>query len=550
MTDHGDSTGIPPDTSGGHLGTPEQEGRRVARATGLLGGLTAASRLLGLARDMGQAALLGTGMAADAFTLAFIIPNILRRLFGEGTVSAALVPTYTEALVSDTREQTALLGNRITTFVASALILIVVVGIVTAPLLVGLFAPGFSEVPGKAGLTTGLLRLLFPYILFVGTGTVLMGILNSHRHFLSPALAPIFFNISALAGIFLLSKILVPGIPVWGYAAGVTVGGFLQLLVQVPALRNRGFRFRPDFNWRDSRFLRILRLAVPALIGLIAGEVNVLVDQMIASLLQPGSVAALSYGLRVTQVPQGIFAIALATALLPTLSRQTVLGRLDEAGRTLSRATLALTALMIPSTLCMVFLAEPIVRVVLARGAFTETSVGLTTAALLFYSLGLVFYSGVRITAPVFYAMKDTRTPVKIAVTCMGLNIVLNVVFTWIFLQTGIFIPLAGLALASSIASMVHLWMLRHTLRKRLGRSGKRDTRAWLAVLPASAASAGVLALLSRWAGRMAGSGFLRGAGAVAGVSLLALGVFFLLFHWAGGQGARSMFRMVLRRGS
>ncbi len=535
-------------TAKNSLGTPEQEGRRVARATGMLGGLTATSRILGLARDMGQAALLGTGMAADAFTLAFIIPNILRRLFGEATVSAALVPTYTETLIFDSREQANLLGNKIITFVASALGLIVVLGIMAAPFLVGIFAPGFGDIPGKSNLTAGLLRLLFPYILFVGTGTVLMGILNSHRHFLAPALAPIFFNLSALAGIFLLSKVLIPGIPVWGYALGVTVGGLLQLMVQLPALRRRGFRLRPDFSWRDSRFRRILRLAVPALIGLVAGEINVLVDLMIASLLQPGSVAALSYGLRVTQVPQGIFAVALATALLPTLSRQTVMGRLNEAGRTLSKATLALTALMIPSTLCMAFLAEPIVRVVLARGAFTETSVSLTTAALLFYSLGLVFYSGVKITAPVFYAMKDTRTPVKIAIGCMGLNIVLNLAFTWFFLRTGIYIPLAGLALASSIASMVNLMLLRRALRRRLGGGGERDTRAWLAVIPSSLAAAGILVLLSGWVSAMAEGNFLGGAGAVAGAFILTLSIFFVLFFALGGSGARSMIRMVLKR--
>jgi len=530
------------------LGTPEQEGRRVARATGLLGGLTAASRLLGLARDMGQAALLGTGMAADAFTLAFIIPNILRRLFGESTVSAALVPTYTEALVRDGSIAARELGNRIITFVASALAVIVILGILAAPLFVGAFAPGFSNVAGKTELTTGLLRMLFPYILFVGTGTVMMGILNSHRHFLAPALAPIFFNVAALIGIFVLAKRLVPGIPVWGYAAGVLAGGVLQLAVQIPALKSHGFSLKPDFFWKDERFRRVLKLAVPAVIGLAAGEINVLVDQMIASLLYPGSVSALSYGLRITQVPQGIFAVALATALLPTLSRQTALGHLEEAGRTLSKATLALTALMIPATLCMVFLAEPIVRVILARGAFTEGSVALTSAALLFYSTGLVFYAGVKITAPVFYAMKDTKTPVKIAIGCMALNIVLNILFTWFFIRTGLFLPLAGLALASSVASITNLVLLRRALRTRLGKPHKRDARGWLAIVPATLASAGVLIALSGWASHNAMLSFTAGAGAVLASSALALGSFFLVFLSIGGSGARSMIRLVLRR--
>ncbi|HOP26774.1 MAG TPA: murein biosynthesis integral membrane protein MurJ, partial [Candidatus Sabulitectum sp.] len=333
------------------LGTPAQEGRSVARAAGLLGVLTFLSRILGLARDVGQAAVLGTGMSADAFTIAFIIPNILRRLFGEATVASALVPTYTELLVTEGQERAGKLAGRILTFTGTVLVVIVLLGMLLAPVLVDVFAAGFRDVPGKSELTASLLRLLFPYILFVGLASVCMGILNSHRHFLAPALAPLLFNLSALFGLFVLARAWMTGLPVWAYSAGVLAGGLLQLLVQVPFLKSRGISIIPDFNWRSSGMRRVLKLAVPALIGLLAAEVNILVDQLIASMLREGSVAALSYGLRVTQVPQGIFAIALATALLPTLSRQTAMGKLGEAGRTLNFSTVALSGIMIPASL-------------------------------------------------------------------------------------------------------------------------------------------------------------------------------------------------------
>ena len=193
------------------LGTPAQEGRSVARAAGLLGVLTFLSRILGLARDVGQAAVLGTGASADAFTIAFIIPNILRRLFGEATVASALVPTYTELLVKEGEQRAAKLAGRILTFTGTALVVIVILGMLLAPVLVDVFAAGFKDIPGKSELTAQLLRLLFPYILFVGLASVCMGILNSHRHFLAPALAPILFNLSALFGLFVLARAWMSG---------------------------------------------------------------------------------------------------------------------------------------------------------------------------------------------------------------------------------------------------------------------------------------------------------------------------------------------------
>jgi putative peptidoglycan lipid II flippase len=531
------------------LGTPQQEASRIARATGLLGGLTVTSRILGLFRDVAQAAILGTGMAADAFTLAFIIPNTLRRLFGEATASSAFVPTYTEILIKDSKRDAFRLGSRILTLVAASLLVIVLLGIVASPLIIKIFAPGFSDIPGKSELATGLLRLLFPYILMVGCASVVMGILNAHRHFLAPASAPIFFNLSALAGILLLSRWFFPDQPVWGYSIGVMAGGVFQLLIQLPALRRRGFRFKPDFNWKDPKVRKVGMLAFPALVGLLAAEVNIIVDKMIASMLEPGSVAALSYGNRIMQFPQGVFAISLATALLPTLSRQTASGKLQDAGKTLGSATLALAALMIPATFCLLFLAEPVVSVILGRGAFSAESTALTSAALVYYSVGLLFYGAVKITAPVFYAMKDTKTPVKIAISCMGLNIILNIVLTLAFIRTGIARPLAGLALATSISSILNFVILRIALRRTLGPVIPSSKLAWLSMIPAAVLTLLFLWLLSPSVIAVSAISKLKGILSISGVSIGAVAVFLAVFVIIGGKDARSVFSLAMRRG-
>jgi putative peptidoglycan lipid II flippase len=530
------------------LGTPTQEGRSVAKAAGLLGVLTFVSRIMGLARDVGQAAILGTGMAADAFTIAFIIPNILRRLFGEATVASAIVPTYTETLLTEGRAEAGKLASKILTFTGSVLLVTVLLGMLLAPVLVDLFAAGFSDEPAKVLLTTRLLRLLFPYILFVGVASVFMGILNSHRHFLAPALAPILFNVAALLGLFVLAGMWRADMPVWAYSVGVLIGGVLQLVIQLPYMKSMGVSLRPDFYWKDARFRRVMKLAVPALVGLMAAEVNILVDQLIASMLSEGSVAALSYGLRVTQVPQGIFAIALATALLPTLSRQTAMGKIDEAGRTLGFSTLVITGIMLPATLYLVVMAEPVVRVMFFRGEFTDRSLLLTAASLRYYSVGMVFYAAVKITAPIFYALKDTKTPVKIAVGCMGLNIVLNIAFTLLLIKTGFSEPLAGLALASSIASAVNLFLLRYKLRERVGSTGI-PAGPWISLVLNGIGTSLLLVYMKPVVAGYASAGLSEGIAAIAlsgtAVTAFSMGIFF----FTGGDQVRTTIRKILTRG-
>ena len=254
----------------------------------------------------------------------------------------------------------------------------------------------------------------------------------------------------------------------------------------------------------------------------------------------------LSYGNRIMQFPQGVFAISLATALLPTLSRQTASGKLQDAGKTLGRATLALAALMIPATFCLLFLAEPVVHVILARGAFTAESTALTSTALVFYSVGLLFYGAVKITAPVFYAMKDTKTPVKIAMSCMGLNIILNIVLTQAFIRTGIARPLAGLALATRISSMLNFMILRIALRRKLGPVVQSSKLAWLSMIPAGILTLLFLWLLSPSVISISATSTLKGILSISGTCLGAVAIFLAVFVILGGKDARSVFSLAV----
>jgi len=294
----------------------------------------------------------------------------------------------------------------------------------------------------------------------------------------------------------------------------------------------------------------IARLALPALMGLMVAEVNVMVDQVVASVLEPGSVSALAYGNRIMQFPLGVFAVALATALLPTLSRQTALGRLGEARATLGYAILGLSLLLLPATLFIAVLGRPIVQVLLHRGAFDPESVTLTTAALVYYSLGLVFYGAVKVTAPVFYALRDTRTPVRIGMACMGFNIVFNVVLAWAFSVSHLQRPLAGVALASSLSSGLNLLLLRHSLKRKLGPGAGAPAGAWIAMVPATLASLAVLLAMKGWVEGMAGASLARGAVALLSAGVAAYASCAVVFLAAGRNAARSLWRLATRRGS
>lgn len=438
---------------------------QVTKAAGIVGTCTTVTRFLGFLRDMVIASAFGTTMAADAYYVAFRIPNTLRRLVGEGALTVAFIPVFVEE--RQRHEQAAwALANAVTTFLSLLLLVFTFLGIVFAPLVVRLIAPGFYATPEKFELTVYLSRLTFPYIFFISLGALAMGILNSLRHFLSPALAPMMLNLSLIASVFVLCPRLTP--PATGLAIGVLLGGVLQLLFQLPALFRRGFRYRINFDYHNPAVRKIGILLLPALFGLAVHQVSVFANTLLASFLPEGSVSYLYYAYRLVEFPLGIFGMAIATAVLPTMSTQSAKGEFEQLAGTLSFALRLMFFIMIPAMVGLIVLRVPIITLLFQRGEFTPEATQKTAQALLYYTLGLSAIAGVRIIVPVFYAMKDTLTPVK----CGALSVVLNIGCSLLLMG-----PLqhSGLALATSVSSFFNLGLLVWLLRRRLGRIGWQE---------------------------------------------------------------------------
>ena len=442
---------------------PADENRQVTRAAGIVGAATLASRILGYVRDMVLASFFGAGMVADAFIAAFRIPNLLRRLFGEGSLSIAFVPVYTQVLEEGDPEESHRLPVAALKLLLAVLSLVTIVGVVFAPLIVRTIAPGFVQEPGKMALTITLTRFMFPYVILIGTVALCMGILNVHGHFAAPAAAPVLLNLAMIGGVFGVSHFSdSQTVRALGLAGGVLLGGVLQLSLQLPFLFKNGIRFwMPSGLWHPA-MKKIGILLLPTIFGAAVYQINILMGTLLASLLDQGSVSYLYYADRLVQFPLGIFGQALATAVLPSLSRQAARGEYDAMGETFGHAMSLVLFVTIPAMAGLILLREPIVALLFQRGAFDGQTTRLTATALLYYAVGLWAFSAVRIVVSAFYAMQDTRTPVVTATIAIVANIVLGLVLMG---------PLkhGGLALATSLASMLNLALMVYALRKKLG---------------------------------------------------------------------------------
>ncbi len=429
------------------------------RAAGIVGGFTLLSRIFGFVRDMIIANFFGTHAAADAFFVAFRIPNLLRRLTAEGALSAAFVPIFAKTLLQD-RERAFRFANNLLFTMTIGLTFIVVAGILCAPFLLKIIAVGFADDPAKFELTVALTRLLFPYLLFVSLAAIMMGVLNSLDHFASPAAAPVLFNISIILSVIFLYDSF--DLPVYSLVVGVLAGGVLQLAIQIPFAARRGFRLAPFINLKSELLKKVMMLSVPAALGFAVAEVNMFVDTILASLLKEGSVSYLYYGNRVILFPLGVFGIAMSTALLPRLSFEAGENNTAKMVGTFSQSMRGTMFLIIPSTIGLFVLREPIIKVLFERGEFDSTATANTAIALAYYCLGLLAFSGVKMAVSAFYALGDTKTPVKAASWAMVVNIVLNLLLMG---------PLehGGLALATSLASFFNLAILLYLLRKMWG---------------------------------------------------------------------------------
>ncbi len=437
------------------------ENYRVVKAAGVVGAATLASRILGFIRDAVIAWFFGAGFSSDAFIAAFRIPNLLRRLFAEGSLSSAFIPVFMEYTVNQGQAEAFHLARSAFRLVGIVLIVVAICGVMLSPWIVRLIAPGFSA--DKLALTITLTRLMFPYIFFIGLVALCMGILNVLGHFATPAFAPVLLNLAIIGSAIFISPSLPQ--PVMGLAVGVLLGGFLQLALQLPVLIKKRFYFWQASRWLHPGLKRVGTLIPPVIVGGAVYQINILVGTLLASLLEQGSVTYLYFADRLVQFPLGIFAIATATAVLPSLSRQAAAGDIDKLKDTFDHTLKLVFFITIPASVGLIVLREPIVALLFKRGEFDVRATLLTAQPLLYYSMGLWAFSAVRIVAAVFFALQDTRTPAIMA----GISIVAN-----IFLGVVLMNPLShgGLALATSLASMLNLGLLLGVLRTRLGNLG------------------------------------------------------------------------------
>jgi len=439
------------------------ENTRVTKAAGVVSLATLLSRMFGFVRDVIIAWFFGAGLSSDAFFVAFRIPNLLRRLFAEGSLSIAFIPVFTEYLTIKGREDAFRLARCAIWFVSIILAVVAVLGVFMSPVIIRIIAPGFISSPEKFHLTVSLTRIMFPYIFFIGLVALSMGILNSLGHFAAPALAPVFLNIAIICSVFFISPYMSD--PVTGLAIGVLIGGVLQLALQIPFLIKKGLYFWQRTTTVHPGLKKIGLLMLPAVFGAAVYQINILAGTLLASLLPEGSISYLYYADRLVQFPLGLFAIAIATAVLPTLSRQAASKDFEAVKNTFAYAMKLVLFLSIPSMVGLFILREPIVALLFKRGVFDSKATQLTSYALLYYSMGLWAFSGVRVVVSTFYALQDTKTPVRIAIISIIANILLGIILMG---------PLAhgGLALSTSLASMLNFVLLVLALRKKLGNLG------------------------------------------------------------------------------
>ena len=432
--------------------------KSLLKSTGVVSAMTTLSRVTGFIRDMVYAQMFGAGAGTDAFFVAFRIPNFLRRLFAEGAFSQAFVPVFSEYQTQRSREELKELVDQVAGTLGAILVLITAIGVVAAPLLILLFAPGFTQDTDKHHLTVEMLRITFPYLLFISLTAFAGGVLNSCGKFAIPAVTPVLLNLTMIAAALWLAPLMAQ--PVVGLAWGVFIAGVIQLSFQIPFLRQVKLLPRPRWAWAAQGVQQVLRLMLPAIFGSSVAQVNLLIDTVVASFLVSGSVSWLYYSDRLVEFPLGIFGVALGTVILPQLSRQHASAERDGFSQTLDWALRWALLIGVAATVALMLLAGPLLSALFQYGQFDARDVALSARSLVAFAFGLVAFMLIKVLAPGFYARKDTRSPVKYGVIAMVANTALVLTLVW---------PLAhaGLALATSLAAFLNAGLLFYNLRKR-----------------------------------------------------------------------------------
>jgi len=437
------------------------ENSKVVKAAGIVGAATMTSRVFGLVRDMVIAAIFGATWITDAFWIAFRIPTTLSRLLGEGSLTASFIPVFTEYLHKKTKEEALELAYNAFTFLSIILTFVSVLGIIFSPFIIRVIGLGFISDPKQFELAVFLNRLMFPYIFTISLGALCMGILNSFRRFASPAFSPVMWNLSMIIAALGLRSFFAE--PITALAVGVLIGGVLQLSLQWPFLRKCGVRLKFRFNFRHPGLKQIGVLLIPAMLGAGITTINVFIGSMLASMLPGGSITYLFYADRIMELPLGVFAIAIGTALLPSFSTHAAAGDMNELKSSISFSLRLMLFLTIPATFALMALSLPIISVLFQRGAFTAEAAVYTSQALFYYGMGLWAFSVVRVFVQSFFSLQDSKWPMRAALIAFVTNLVLSLALMYPMKHK-------GLALANSLSAVANVFILSFVLRKKIGK--------------------------------------------------------------------------------
>ena len=467
----------------------------LLKALATVSGMTLLSRILGFVRDFVIARIFGAGMATDAFFVAFKLPNLLRRLFAEGAFSQAFVPILAEYKSKQGEDATRVFVSYVSGLLTLALAVVTVAGMLAAPWVILVTAPGFADTADKFALTTQLLRITFPYILLISLASLVGAILNTWNRFSIPAFAPTFLNISMIGFALFAAPYFHP--PVLALAWAVTVGGVLQLIYQLPHLKKIGMLVLPRVNFRDAGAMRVVKQMGPAILGVSVSQISLIINTIFASFLASGSVSWMYYADRLMEFPSGVLGVALGTILLPSLSKSFSSGNHDEYCRLMDWGLRLCFLLALPSAVALGILAKPLTVSLFQYGKFTAFDAAMTQRALVAYSVGLIGLIVVKVLAPGFYSRQDIKTPVKIAIVTLIMTQVMNLAFIG---------PLkhAGLSLSIGLAACLNASLLYWQLRKQKIFTPQPGwawflARLVISVLVMSAALVGMLYIMPDW---------------------------------------------------
>jgi len=477
---------------------------KLFKSTLIVSAMTLLSRILGFIRDVVFAREFAASAGMDAFLIAFKIPNFMRRLFAEGAFNQAFVPTLSEYKETKDKEAVKDLIQHVSGTLGGWLFIITLIGVIAAPVVIMIFAPGYlgQQNQSQYDLTVNLLRITFPYILFISLVAFAGGILNSYQQFAVPAFTPVLLNVVLISATYWIAPMMDQ--PVMGLAIGVFLAGLLQLLFQLPFISRMGFLSRPRWNAQHAGVKKILKLMLPAIFGASVAQINLLLDTIIASLLMTGSISWLYYSDRLMEFPLGILGVALATVILPSLSKQHMTDSKEEFSATLDKAIRWVIYLGVPSAVGLFMLAAPIITTLFGSDKFLRNDIEMSAMSLMAYSFGLVGFILVKVLLPGFYSRQDTRTPVKIGIKALIINMVFNIVIVlpWFLLDyPGAH---AGLAIATSISAFSNAFLLYRWLRKHeVYWPAKGWGKVWLQIVVANSVMLVVLWLtryeLDQW---------------------------------------------------